>query len=75
MTIEDSTVLAAVSTVIGTLFGMLVKFVKSTLDRFEKTIDLQAETISNLQEDVKRLVKGCGHSDCFWFSRDKNNKN
>jgi hypothetical protein len=55
-------VLALLSSVIGTLAGIIYKSLSAR-------IDAQQTIISKLQDDIDRLSKGCGIGSCLWRNR------
>lgn len=60
-----SVLCAAISTMALTMWG----FMKSRLKAQDTIIEKQGQTILALQEDVKRLSKGCGIDHCVWKIR------
>ena len=84
MQITDTQILAMLSGSVG-LIGGLTKLIWSMVkkdtarleeiidferDRSDQRADQQAIVISALQEDVKRMSKGCGFPNCLWKSRE-----
>lgn len=55
--------------VIGKLSHLLWKTVNQRIAAQDKTLAAQGKIISSLQEDVKRMSKGCGAGGCFWAKR------
>ncbi len=53
------TMAVTITTLAGIIYNSLLKRIES-----------QQRIIENLQEDVKRLSKGCGMSDCHFLKRE-----
>ena len=78
--IDDKQIWAAflaLAGVIGTLAKVLWTLVSKNFARLEEFIskeqkrgDTQATIIERLQEDVKRMAKGCGFPGCLWRNRE-----
>ena len=67
----------ALAGVIATLAKVLWSLVSRNFARLEEFIaqekrrgDLQATVIERLQEEVRRMAKGCGFPNCLWRGRE-----
>lgn len=84
MQITDTQILAMLSGSVGLIGGLtkliwfmvkkdtarLEEIIDFERDRSDQRADQQAIVISALQEDVKRMSKGCGFPNCLWKSRE-----
>ena len=84
MQITDTQIWGALSGAVGLIIGLtklIWAMVKKDTARLEGIIDFERErsdqradqqsvVISALQEDVKRMSKGCGFPNCLWKSRE-----
>lgn len=65
-------ILATIGTLSGaiaTLAGIMWGFMKSRLAAQDAIIQAQGNTIAKLQDDVERMAKGCGQTECLWKGR------
>lgn len=72
VTIPISWILGAIGALAGaisTLAFIMWSFLKERLAKQDKIIEEQGETIKLLQNDIKRMSRGCGFKGCTWSLR------
>jgi hypothetical protein len=52
--------------IIATLGGVIATLAGVIWTTLKERLSVQDRIIEKLQDDVDRLAKGCGHTDCVW---------
>ena len=55
--------------IIATLGGVIATLAGVIWTTLKERLAVQDRIIEKLQDDVNRLSKGCGHTDCVWKTR------